>query len=419
MIFNNSHQLNILHNFSKEILPKNDITDQKKSGRCWVFSFLNMIRYPIIKKFSLPKDFQFSQTYLYFYDKLEKSLYFLQNIVATSHYDIESRVVDWLLSNPVIEGGTWNMVENLIQKYGIVPKSAMPETYQTENTTELNRLLYKNLKRVAMVIRKQQINGEDSTYYIQEELYNIYRILVYFMGSPPVNFTWGYENQLTNKIITDENITPIEFSANYLQLNVDNWVVCGNYPLDKYPFYKIYNVEYCNNMVDGIPTRILNLPIEYIEKFTKNSIDNNTPVWVAIDNNSFYNCQHSTLDTNVYDYSELNFKIIDKGSALEYGISAPNHAVIIIGYNINEYGNVDRWLIENSHGNDDCKVGKSHEENREGNGYITMTNEWFKKYLFEIVIYTRHIPNNILQLLNDPPVQLNPWGSIGNTVYCV
>lgn len=418
VLFNNSHIKDIHHNFSKRITPKTEITSQYNSGRCWIYSFLNMLRYPLINNLSLPEDFELSQTYLYFYDKLEKSLYFLQNIATTAQNDINSRTVSWLLSNPIGDGGTWNMVVNLIDKYGIVPKSEMPDTYHTKNSGDLNNLLNGNLKRMARIIREKEKMGEDSSVYIQEQIYQIYRILVYFIGTPPTQFTWEYENEMTKQHVRDENLTPLSYSNKYLQFQPDNWAVCGNYPLAQYPFYRLYDIDYCNNMTDGRPTSILNLPIHHLETFAKNNIDRGTPVWVALDWSAFYNCEYSTLDTEVYDYSELDFKMIDKGDSMEYGISRANHAVLLIGYNVDSNGKINRWLIENSHGTKDCHVGKSHKVPREGQGYVTMTSEWFRQYLFQVITPVNELPTEIRTILSTPAIKLDPWESLGCELYC-
>ena len=402
----------INHKFSNKISTKIKISDQKFSGRCWIFSFLNMFRYKIISELKLPETFEFSQNYLCFFDKLEKCYYFLQNVVKTKEEPLNSKRNDWLLKNTLSDGGNWNMLVNLINKYGIVPKNIMPETYQSGNTYQLNNFLKQNLKRMAYNIRNNNTNGVSMYQYLQDQIYFIYKLLVIFLGSPPEQFSWDYIPK-GGKLVSVYNITPLQFSGRYFRFNDQEWVVCGNFPLNQYPFYHKYNINMCNNMIDGKNTEIFNLPVDVLMEVSKKSIDQQLPVWIAVDWSKYNSCEYSSLDIELYDFKRFGYKSINKGSDLEYKLAAPNHAVLIIGYNLDEDGKINRWLIDNSHGDEPCKLGKGNEKKKMGKGYLTMTNDWFKEYVYQVIAKREFLSKELIGLLEKPAVHLEPWEVIG------
>ncbi len=419
VLLENDRIKHINHHFSNTLETKIKISDQKATGRCWIFSFLNMFRYQIIQELNLPDDFQFSQNYLYFYDKLEKCYYFLQNIANTKSDTLQSRRLDWLLNNTLSDGGNWNMLVNLINKYGIVPKSAMPETYQSNNSYQLNVFLKQNLKTMTYNIRNGNLNGKGLYEYLQEQIYLIYKLLVIFLGNPPTVFSWHYTQKKSDKVISIPNLTPVIFAKKYFKFNEHDWVLCGNFPVETYPFYKLYNIKMCNNMIDGKNTEIFNLPIENLIEYSKKSIDDQLPVWIAVDWGKFNSCEYSSLDLELYDYQRLGYKVLDKGISLQYKLSIPNHAVLIIGYNLDNNGKIDKWLIDNSHGDDKCKLGKEYEAKKLAKGYHIMTHDWFKQYVYLAVAKRKYLSKQLTKLLSEPPIELDPWETIGCEVLTI
>lgn len=417
VLLNNDQARQISHQFNHRIKPTTKITDQKNSGRCWIFSFLNIFRYQLIKEHNLPEDFELSQNYLAFFDKLEKSYYFLEMIANTKNEPIDSRKIHWFISNSFSDGGSWNMLVNLINKYGVVPKHVMPETYQSGNTASLNMILEQNLRRMAYQIRDDPTINLPT--YLNQQIFHIYRILVIFYGKPPTSFTWEYtptndsSESPDSEVVAVENLTPLTFSEQYLHFNSDDWVIVSNFPLPKYPFYRTFNVKYCNNMMDGMPTSLFNLPIEELRRLTKLNVDAGNPVWISVDWGKYYSCEYEGLDTKLYDFGNLGITHVNKGEGLEYHIAAPNHAVLIIGYNTNSSGEIDRWLVENSHGDEDCHVGKSHLAVRKSKGYVSMTDEWFKKYVYQMITHKKHLSHHQRDNLTLPPIEVEPWGTVG------
>ena len=413
VLLENTHAKKISHTFSHRINPTTDVTDQKNTGRCWIFSFLNIFRYQMIRELDLPPDFQLSQSYLSFFDKLEKCHYFLQNIATTKEDDLDSRKINWMLSNTLSDGGNWNMLVNLINKYGVVPENVMPETYQSSHSESLNMFLIENLKRMASQIRSNNIGNISLNDYIYQQTYFIYKLLVIFLGNPPNLFDWEYQTSTNNKITKLDNLTPLSFANSYLNFNSNDWLVCGNFPIPEYPFYHKYNIRYCNNMIDGQNTEVFNLPISELAYLAKQALDDNQPVWIAADWGKYYSCHHSSLDIDLYDYQRLGYYPIDKGLSLEYKISRPNHAILIIGYNLDSNSKIDRWLVENSHGSSICRKQKDHEPEMKGKGYVTMTSEWFNNYVYQIVVEKRYLSSQLRQALNKQPVEVEPWGAMG------
>lgn len=423
VLLNNNQIRHISHQFNHRIKPRSEITNQKNTGRCWIFSFLNMFRYQLIAEYNLPDDFELSQNYLTFYDKLEKAYYFLQLVAMSREEALDSRKIHWLLRNCLSDGGNWNMLVNLIQKYGVVPQHVMPDTYQSGNSHTLNMLLEQNLKRMASTIRNDsQLNVVE---YLDQQIYNIYRLLVVFLGKPPTQFMWEYVPTTTStqdkqldgdpdsSAIQIPDLNPLLFAERYLKFRSEDWVVVCNFPIQEYPFFQKYNIKYCNNMIDGMPTSMFNLPIEHLRRLVKLNIDAQRPVWVSVDWGKSFSCEYGSLDTELYDLSPFGITNMDKGEEVKYNLATPNHAVLIIGFNQTADGQIDRWLVENSHGDDDCYLGKGHEAKQKGKGYVSMTDQWFRKYVYQVISHIKFLPGDLLAKLQEPAVEIEPWGTIG------
>ena len=398
--------------FSKKINTQ-DITNQLSSGRCWLFSFTNILRPDLIEKYNLPKSFTLSNNHLFFYDKLEKCNYFIDNVLATLDKEFDSELIQYLIKDPISDGGNWHMAINLINKYGILPESNMRESYQSENTEYLNYFLKDNMIIYMNKIRNKYLKlgtkiflKKNVSKLKEEILSHVYTILCYFLGKPVTHFDWSYYDT-KNKYKIKRNLTPLKFYNNIMDFDPDEYVICINYPIDKYPFNKIYNVKYCNNMSNGRKTEMINLPIEKLIKYCKKSIDNKEGVWFGSDVGKYYYDWAGILDTNIYNFENLyDSNMLTKSEQLLYKQSEPSHAMVIIGYDENNK-KITKWLVENSWGEDD---GDDDNE-----GYLRMSNNWFKKYVYSIVVKKKCLSPKVLKIFKNKKnyIDVEPWGYIG------
>tara|TARA_Y100001933_G_C18972319_1_gene553080 strand:- start:37 stop:1380 length:1344 start_codon:yes stop_codon:yes gene_type:complete len=395
--------------FSKEIQTEVSPSNQKSSGRCWLFALLNVIRLPMIKKYNLDKHFELSQTYLFFWDKLEKSNFFLHNIIKTRKLDIDHQYVRHLLTEPTNDGGQWNMLKNLVNKYGVIPKNYMKETYQSSNSYKLNDILNNKLRLFAYQIRnlsdsnfKQSINQK-----LKKMMTYIYKLLVIFLGKPPKYVSWEYYRKSKTDKKTYKKLpklTPKQFYQKYVPFNVNDKICLINTPHKLRPFNQLYNIKFFGNVVGGENTNYINLPISHLKKYTQASIKNNEAVWFGCDVDKFCSTNLGILDIDAFDYDNVigNVPDIQKGDKLLYHDSFVTHAMTFKGYNLN--GNsVDKWLVENSWGK---KTGN--------NGNFIMTNKWFDNYVYEVVIDKKYVDPKLLSILTQKPIELEPWDPIGN-----
>ena len=380
--------------FTKKIEIDSKIADQESSGRCWLFAFLNVIRLKMIKKYKLPSEFEFSQNYLFFWDKFEKSNLFLHTMIQLKKEPIESRLISYFLSNPISDGGQYNMIISLVNKYGIIPKVCMAETYHSSNSSELEEVLNNKLRDYAEKIRNSK------NFDIKHALEEIYRLLVIFLGEPPKDIVWEfYNNKKYKKIAT----TPLQFYKKYVPFRVDDMITLINAPMKNRPFYNIYDIKYFGNVIDGEKTNYINCPIEDIIKISKKSIDGGDAFFFGSDVNMNFNTKIGLMNNDLFDFDKFfQFNIdMDKGKRLEYGISRINHAMMIRGYN-EENKKINRWLVENSWG-----------DSGEFEGDIVMNHNWFIENVFEIVVNKKYIPKNILAVLKKKPILLEPWDCFG------
>lgn len=403
LVVNRDKIQNRNHVFSKKIDIKTSSSDQKDSGRCWIFALLNLMRFSMIKKYKLDENFEFSSNYLFFYDKLEKSNIFLHNIIKTSECPDNSRIFDLFMHEPVSDGGQWNMLANLVNKYGVIPKSNMNETYASTHSDELNGILNDKLRSFAYEIRSQHNNTKDHIHKYMEE---VYRILIIFLGEPPKQITWEYytgkEDKKKYKVI--KNITPLNFYKKHVPYNINNKVCLINFPSKNRPFYRKYDIKYNGNVLQGRNTNYINVPIETIIKACEKSINSKMPIWFGCDINKYSDNRSGILDTELMNY-ELIFNEslkMNKGDKLNYHINELNHAMIIKGYNkLN--GDIDRWLIENSWG-----------KYNETKGEMEMTTSWFENYVIEVVVDKKFLKSKVRKTIKSKPIILDPWDILGN-----
>mgnify|MGYP006092012669 FL=1 len=381
------------------------VTNQKASGRCWGFAGLNLMRLAFAEKYDL-KDFEFSQNYFMFCDKLEKSNYFLENIFKTFDEQYESRLMMHLLNDPVQDGGQWDMFVNLIDKYGALPQSVMPESYQSSKSRMMNGFLTRKLREFAWVLREMNAKGAKLTDLRKEKesmLSTIYSMLCIFLGNPPETFDWQVKNK-DKKLIRFNDLTPLEFCKKHVNVNLHDKVCLIHSPMSNKKTYQHYTVSYLGNVVDGKIISYANVEMDDIKRATVKSLKSNEAVWFGCDVGKMFHRDLGVMDIDLYDYESVlgtNFNM-NKGTRLEYGDSIMTHAMLFTGVDLVK-NQPTKWRVENSWG-----------EKGGNKGYFLMTDKWFDEYNFEVVIDKKYLPKRILEIFNQEPVALDPWDPMGS-----
>ena len=404
LIIKSDYLQNKKQTFKNVIDIDTKITNQSNSGRCWLFAFLNVIRIPMIKKYNL-KNFEFSQNYLFFYDKLEKANFFINFMIKNKNTNLNDLKMVYMLKNLTNDGGMWNMFVNLIEKYGIVPKTNMDDHFHSKNSEELGNFFNDFLRTAAHTIQNNKNN--DLNKLKNDLLSKCYKILVLFLGEPPKKITWEYykKGKKTNIYKTVQDITPLDFYKNYVPYNASDKVCLINYPCKSVPYYKLYNIDLAFNVNEGKLLNYINVPIDIMIDAVKKSIDTNEAVWIGMDTTKFISKKHGIFDKNAFNYNDIfGFdNTMDKCNSLTYRQAGPNHAVIIKGYNLSK-GKTEGFLIENSWGE---KTGF------DGNYFMNI--DWFKDYTYEIVVDKKFLSKKVLSVLNKDPILLpyfSPFGSL-------
>ena len=382
--------------FSHRVRTKG-ITDQQQSGRCWLFTGLNVLRAKMIDDLDLP-SLVFSHNYLFFYDQLEKCNLFLQGVIDTKHLPMEDRQVEWLFKNPLSDGGQFTGVSNLVMKYGVVPSEVMPENYQTNNTTQVSNLLKLKLREFGLILRNQK-DRRAPVALKTEMLKEIYSMLVRAYGVPPTEFEWTRHDKDGNPVET-KRYTPQSFYAEYfgdIDLEKD-FVMVMNDPSREY--YKVYEIEYDRHVYDGDNWLYLNLPIDEVKALAIASIKDNTAMYFSCDVGKFLLSKKGTLDINNFDYESLmgvEFPM-NKEERVRTFASGSSHAMTLIAVDLDEEGNAKKWMVENSWG-----------PSSGWKGNLIMTDEWFEEYMFRVVVDKKYIPAETLKLLEQKPIMLPSW----------
>lgn len=387
-------------------LEQGEITNQKQSGRCWMFAALNTFRFEVMKNLNL-KTFELSQNYTLFYDKLEKSNYFLESILETLDEPTQGRLISFLLSAPLGDGGQWDMLCNLVRKYGVVPKEAMPETVASSATREMAAALTRKLREDACRLRKAYADGftlDELRKKKEAMMEEIYRILCICLGEPPKTFDLEVTDK-DDKFIRDTNLTGTAFFEKYVCLNLDDYVSLINAPTADKPYHRSYSVKFLGNVKEGCPVRYLNLPIEELKKAAIAQMKDGSPVWFGCDVGKDSSRDEGLLDTNTYQTDKLlgvTFGM-NKAERLEYGESLMTHAMVFQGVNLDEEGKPNRWRVENSWGD---APGKK--------GYYVMSDEWFDEYMYQIVVNKKYLPDSYIAEYDSEPIMLEPWDPMGS-----
>ena len=387
-------------------LEQGEITAQKHSGRCWMFAALNTFRFKVIHDLNL-KTFELSQAYPFFYDKLEKSNYFLESILETLDEPTNGRLISYLLQAPVGDGGQWDMFCNLVEKYGLVPKSAYPESTISSNSREMNAYLTEKLRGDACILRRKHAEGasaEELEKVKEGMLDEIYRMLCICLGQPPKTFDFEYTDKDGN-YHKDCGMTPKSFYEKYVGINLADYVSLINAPTADKPYGKSYTVARLGNVKEGRIVRYLNLPSEDLKKAAIAQLKDGEPVWFGCDVGKRSVRESGLMDLNIYNLEQLlNMKFeMNKAERLDYGQSQMTHAMVFQGVNLDGNGKPDRWRVENSWGDEPGKKG-----------YYLMTDEWFDEYMYQVVVNKKYLSEEQLAAYYAEPAVLEPWDPMGS-----
>jgi len=385
------------------------VTNQKRSGRCWIFAGTNLLRVGAMKKMNL-KDFEFSQSYIFFWDKIERTNYFLESIIDTADRPDGDRTVDFLLTNVLSDGGQWNMFVSIVKKHGLVPKAAMPESESSSNSSMMNKILKAKLREGAKRLRDMQGNGAgiaELRNAKHEILTVIYRILSIHMGTPPSRFEWQWRDK-DNKFHRDGKMTPQEFTTKYVTLNLDEYVCLVHDPRPSSPFGRTFTVAYLGNVIGGEPVKYLNVDIDMMKKIAMRTLLDGQPVWFGCDCSKQMDRDLGLWDSRLFDYESVyDTKFaLNKADRLIYHQSRMNHAMLFTGVDVVD-GKSRRWRVENSW---------SDESGRKG--FFIMDDSWFDEFMFEIAAHKSYLPENLQKALTLKPIVLPPWDPMGSLAYC-
>lgn len=385
-------------------LATGKVANQKQSGRCWMFAALNTFRHRLLTTFQL-KDFELSQNYTFFWDKYEKANYFYENILNTAEQSVTSREVAFLLQTPQQDGGQWDMIVSLFQKYGVVPKSVMPESSNSSNSRDLNNYLNKLLRKHAVLLR--QMVAEDATAEeIQANreamLQEVYNLLAISLGTPPDVFDFEYRDDEKNYHL-DQGLTPQSFYEKYVGVDLDEYVSIINAPTDDKPFMKSYIVDMLGNVVDGKQVKYLNLEMAEFKTLAIKQLELGESVWFGCDVGQSSTRDSGIMALDAYDVEDL-FDVdltMTKAERLDYGESMMTHAMVLTGVDLID-NQAKKWKVENSWGE---KVGEK--------GFFVMSDEWMDEYTYQIVVRKEFLTPEQLAAFEAEPTVLAPWDPMG------
>lgn len=395
------------HNQKFSVTTKRgEITNQKQSGRCWMFAALNTARVETMQKFGL-KSTEFSENYTLFWDKFERSNYVLDCLIETIEEDLDSRTVAFLLADPLQDGGQWDMFKGILKKYGIVPKDHMPETFHSSNTMALKTYLTSMLRFFASQLREEYAVSKDrqALKAMKEEmLYKIYNILVKALGNPPEKVVFEYEDR-DGEFHRLPEMTPQEFFKEAVAWNLDDKVSIINAPTADKPYGKLYTVKYLGNISGEEPVKYLNVPTEVMKRASIDCLKAGEPVWFGCDVGKLSERQIGIMDLDIFNY-ELTmdyYPAWDKAKRLDYYDSQLTHAMVFTGVNLDDAGNPINWQVENSWGD---KVGEK--------GIYSMSDAWFDTFMYQVMLDKKYLPKEYRDMLQGDLVELKPWDPMGS-----
>ena len=390
---NHENLVNFDTNFTNKVVS-HGITDQQQSGRCWLFTGLNVLRAQMMAKYGLD-EMEFSQNYCFFYDQLEKANLFLQGIIDTREKPMDDKMVEWLFRNPISDGGQFTGISDVIGKYGVVPSSVMPETYSSENTSQIARLVGLKLREFGLQLRDEAAKGVKVSALEAkktEMLSTVYRMLALAFGEPVERFTWTMNGET-------KEYTPQSFYQEYLGNDLtNNYVMLMNDPSREY--YKCYEIDFDRHVYDGKNWTYVNLPVEDIKAMAIESIKDSTMMYFSCDVAKFLDSKRGTLDLKNFDYESLMGTTfgMNKKQRVQTFASGSSHAMTLMAVDLDKDGKPKKWMVENSWG---AEAGYK--------GHLIMTDEWFDEYMFRLVVEKKYVPDKVLNILKQKPIRLPAW----------
>lgn len=390
---NHENLANFDTNFTNKVVS-HGITDQQQSGRCWLFTGLNVLRAQMMAKYGLD-EMEFSQNYCFFYDQLEKANLFLLGIIDTREKPMDDKMVEWLFRNPISDGGQFTGISDVIGKYGVVPSSVMPETYSSENTSQIARLVGLKLREFGLQLRDEAAKGVKVSALEAkktEMLSTVYRMLALAFGEPVERFTWTMNGET-------KEYTPQSFYQEYLGNDLtNNYVMLMNDPSREY--YKCYEIDFDRHVYDGKNWTYVNLPVEDIKAMAIESIKDSTMMYFSCDVAKFLDSKRGTLDLKNFDYESLMGTTfgMNKKQRVQTFASGSSHAMTLMAVDLDKDGKPKKWMVENSWG---AEAGYK--------GHLIMTDEWFDEYMFRLVVEKKYVPEKVLNILKQKPIRLPAW----------
>jgi len=389
--------------FSLEV-DAGDVTNQKQSGRCWMFAGLNVLRVALAKKLNV-KTIELSQAYLQFYDKLEKANFLLEQALALSDEPLDSRLNIFLLDTALGDGGHFVMFRNLVKKYGVVPSSVMPDNGVNSATSQFNNLLHDLVSHDVVLLREAKKEGKDVEALKAKMLQDVYQVLAVAFGVPPKHFVYEYKDK-DDKFVRLEETTPLEFYDQYIGIDLDDYVVLSNAPMAGYESYQKYATKYVNNVIEGNPVTFFNVSLPEMKQALIASLKGGEVVWFGADVLAQSLRKEGRLGANLLHFDEL-FGITtakDKGERMDNRTSFCNHAMTFTGVNLLENDVPNRWKVENSWG----------KENGD-NGYFVMDDAWFDNYVYEIFVRRKYVPADLLAKYDSSEIRwVDPFSVMWN-----
>lgn len=384
------------------IIDNGPATSQKRSGRCWLFSSLNVARFVVKKNLGL-KKFEFSQNYAMYFDKLERVNYFLQDIQAlvAQGQENDSRLIQFLLADVMGDGGQWTMAMNIYTKYGAVPQDLFPETESSQNTGEMNSQLRSVLRQAVAHMYERPDRSDD---IVRNALAAAHRILTIHLGTPPTQFDWEWTDEDGN-FHRDGILTPQEFWKKYVDAGLEDYVCLVDDPRQEHPKGKMIGIEHLGNVVGGTPTAYVNVDTQFMKDCVKKILtEQGIPVWFGADCRPMMDREAGAWATDMFEYGRVyDFDFtMDKEERVRYGESAMNHAMAFAGVDLDDQGQPRRWRVENSWGTDIAD-----------NGYFTMDDPWFDQYVYEVAVPKSMLPSDYQKALEEEPIMLPAWDPMG------
>ncbi len=379
-------------------------TNQRRSGRCWLFATLNLFRVGAMKKMNV-KNFEFSQAHIHFWDKLERANHFLEAILETSDRPVDDRTIHFLLSDPIGDGGQWNMATNLIRKHGLVPMSAYPESHSSSSTRSMNTVLKDILRTTASEIRGILDDGgskNEARKHKEERMKEIWRVLCIHLGTPPEKFDWQWRDK-DKEFHRKGTMTPLEFVDEYVEVDWEDYICIVNDPRNEY--YRTYTVDFLQNVAGGPPVVYLNVPSDEMKDITQRLLEDGIPVWMGCDVGKNMARKRGLWDADLYDLKGL-YGIqfgMEKADRLRFGQTMMTHAMLFTGVDVLD-GKPRRWRVENSWGSEDS--GEK--------GFYTMNDNWYDEHMFEIAAPKDYLTDEMKSGLKGDPIVLPAWDPMGS-----